>query len=560
MHPMNWIRRQLLALLVMVAFTLPCIGDGKIFPPAAFVRAETPSQRALIHWRDGLETLAVETTVRSEASELGWILPLPAPPVSIRPADPGLFPTLQTLFQPRVLTETHWGWIGGLVVGIVILIIRWSNQRKISFRWVDALAVLGILVILVSMLLPSLGKAKGGILDDSPGLPSDVTVLSEVRAGVFDVVTLKATTAEPLMDWLKSRGFAAPDAILPVVQDYLSRGWVFVAARVQNPTPGAVTPLHPLVFQFPTLQAIYPMRLTGVGSDSLICDLYVFGNERAEADGWQVRYCGVPDFSQRIPRAPAMSPLPLRIRNPELLSIVDGSSAATKLSARLTTQDMAHDVTLRWQPIRPKGQTLLTWKSAFSEALFYAAWILAATALVGGFRGARGAVPAPWFSSIDRWGGITAVAACIVATLALPKAPHGKVETVARRVRSDVHESLIVLTAEAYDLPAVQSCLKLALPADRSNAIPAVRTAIGERLRSFIVPRSNPSNAVPLINPFTGRPARVESSPGNINVDVTDAGLDLVWYDFDGAPAYRFDLPRQIDPSATEVNSSHPRR
>jgi hypothetical protein len=529
--------------LCLVALTLPCLGDGKIFPPAAFVRADTPSQRALIHWHDGMETLVVETTVRSEASELGWILPLPASPISIRPADPGLFPTLQTLFQPRVQTETHWEWLGGLVVGVAALLIRWGIQRKISFRWVDGIAVLGVLVILVSMLLPSLGKAKGGAFADSLGAATDVTVLSEVRAGVFDVVTLTATSADPLLEWLRTRGFSAPEDILPVVRDYLDRGWIFVTARVQNPTPGAVTPLHPLVFRFPTLQAIYPMRLTGVGADSLDCDLYVFGNGRAEAAGWQVRYCGAPDFSQRIPRSPAMSPFPLRIRNPELLSLVDGSIAATKLSAKLTARDMSHDVVVRWRPIQPKGQTLHTWTSAFSESLFYSAWILAAALVFGGIRGSQGSTPAPWFSSIDRWGGITALAACGIGVLALPKAPLGKVETIARRARADVQTAVNSLTADAYDLPAVQACLKLPLTADRSNAIPAIREALTHFLRTNVVPGAAATNTSPLINPFTGRPARVEASPGNINVEATDAGLDVVWYDFDGAPTYRFDLP-----------------
>jgi hypothetical protein len=529
--------------LCLIALTLPCLGDGKIFPPAAFVRADTPSQRALIHWHDGIETLVVETTVRSEATELGWILPLPASPVSIRPADPGLFPTLQTLFQPRVLTETHWEWIGGLVVGVAALIIRWRLQRKISITLFDCIVVLGVVAILASMFLPSLAKAKGGVSDISPGLPTEVTVLSEVRAGVFDVVTLTATSADPLLEWLRTRGFSAPEDILPVVRDYLDRGWVFVAARVQNPTPGAVTPLHPLVFRFPTFQAIYPMRLTGVGADSLDCDLYVFGNGRAEAAGWKVRYCGAPDVSQRIPISPTMGPFPLRIRNPELLSLVEGSIAATKLSAKLTTHDMSRDVVVRWRPIQSKGQTLHTWTSAFSESLFYSAWILAAALVFGGFRGSQGSTPAPWFSSIDRWGGITAIAVCVIGLLALPKAPLGKVETIARRARIDVRSAVNSLTADAYDLPAVQACLRLPQTADRSNSIPAVREALTHFLRTNAVPVAAATNTGPLINPFTGRPARVESSPGNINVEATDAGLDVVWYDFDGAPAYRFDLP-----------------
>lgn len=530
-------------LLVLAVCASPARGDGKVFPPVGVARAETPSQRALIHWRDGIETLVVETTVRSEATNLAWVLPLPSKPSSVLPVDPGLFPTLQTLFQPRVIYRTSWAWLGGAAVVVTTLVWRWGLQRKIPIRFVDVLAVLGVLVVFASMLLPSLGKSKASI-DPTVGRTrhEKVHVLSEVHAGIFDVATLAATRAEDLAAWLRRRGFSVPDPSTSVVQDYLDRGWVFVAARVRNPHPGILSPIHPLAFRFPVQDPVYPMRLTGVGTDSLDCDLYVFGPGRAEAVDWKVRYCGVPDFSIR--RAPATGPFPLRIRHPELAALVADSAAATKLTARLSSAGFSEDVVLRWRPIRPVGQTLSTWNVALSGSLFYGTWILAVVAAVGWMPGYGQPGPKPWFSRLDRAGAGLAVAAVLVGFLLTPRVPAAQVGTIQRRELSDAKVACLLLAIEASDLPAVRSVLSLSQAADRSNAVSSARAAIAEMLRTHTNWIQVTGSDRPPRNPFTGEPLRMETSSGHLNLEVTDSGLDLVWYDFDGVPAHRYDLPR----------------
>ncbi|MCC6233810.1 MAG: DUF2330 domain-containing protein [Verrucomicrobiales bacterium] len=513
-----------------------------MFSPAAYARAETPEQRALIHWEDGVETLVVETTVQSQATNLSWIIPLPSKPLTIRPADPGLFPTLQSIFQPRVLSEVRWTWLGGAAAWLAILVGRWRRQRKLPVRFVDVMVVLGFLLILFSMLLPSLGKAKGGETGSMLGLASEVTVLSEERAGVFEVVTLSATKGDHLTAWLESRGFAVPAGIAPVAQDYLAQGWIFVAARVRNRSPGLVAPLHPLLFRFATPTAVYPMRLTGVGAQSLVCDLYVFGRFRAEAEGWQVRYCGIPDFTSRS--RPAMSPYPLRVRNPELASIVAGSAVATKLSARLTTHGMAQDVTLHWRPVRSEGQTLSTWKAALSEALLYPAWVLALAAFLGGMTRFHPQGVVPWLTLPDRLGAVAAVAVYSVGILTLPVVPPGKVETIGRRLGGEVRNALSMLAADACDSPAVQDFFRSSEPEPKANTLAELRRALAVGLRNRRGATDGSEVGGPLLNPFTGRPMRFEASPGNLEVEYAANRLDLVWYDFDGAEAFRYDIPR----------------
>ncbi len=539
-RPIHW----LILLLLVEGFVVSAFGDGKVFSPPGYLRAETPSQRALVHWHDGVETLVVETTARSQATNLSWIVPLPARPTVVRAVDAGLFPTLQNLFQPRVIVAVTWGWAGGVVVCLVILVLRWAMQRKISMRFVDAVAVLGMLVILGSMLLPALGSAKGkGHLSGSDAYSNEgVSVLSEERAGVFEITTLTASNSSALVRWLESRGFEVPAGITSVAQDYLNRGWVFVAARVGHPRPGELAALHPVLFQFASREPVYPMRLTGVGTSSLDCDLYVFGAARAVARGWRVRYCGVPDFSERS--LPAMGPYPLRIRHPELKALVSGATVATKLSARLTTASMAQDVVLRWQPIRAEGQTVYVWKAALTEALLYPAWILATVLAVGGLRWFRTVGPIPWFTSFDQGGAMVAAVVGLIGILVIPIVPSSKVERAIRRGASgDARSALKLLALDTAELPAVRAYFREAGVAARSNALHDAQKEVSEFLDRDEFPMSVGMLSTNLLNPFTGRRMRLESSPGNLSLVAADRRLDLVWHDFDGAPVYFLDVP-----------------
>jgi hypothetical protein len=93
----------------------------------------------------------------NEFAWLAWILPLPSLPGSIWPVDPGLFPTHQTTFQPRVESEASSWWIGGLVLTALVLLVRWHAQHKLPRRALDFVFVVCVLLVFAAMVfLPSL--------------------------------------------------------------------------------------------------------------------------------------------------------------------------------------------------------------------------------------------------------------------------------------------------------------------------------------------------------------------------------------------------------------------
>jgi hypothetical protein len=87
-----------LALLLM---TPSVWGDGMVMHATAVpVEVRIPDQRALIQFSNGLERLVIETRFTGAGTNFAWVVPLPSPPI-IEEASAGLFPTLQSLFQPR---------------------------------------------------------------------------------------------------------------------------------------------------------------------------------------------------------------------------------------------------------------------------------------------------------------------------------------------------------------------------------------------------------------------------------------------------------------------------
>jgi hypothetical protein len=81
-----------------------------------------------------------------------------------------------------------------------------------------------------------------------------------------------------------------PNNAEPVIASYVKDGWVFVATKVRRDKPDnePSTP-HPLSFTFKTDKPVYPMRLTGLNSQSLMVDLYVFCNACAAAPHFKLK-------------------------------------------------------------------------------------------------------------------------------------------------------------------------------------------------------------------------------------------------------------------------------
>ena len=109
--PENWrdacSRLCLPAVLAILLFTVASVAyaDGKFFRPVEAIddRPDILFQRALLVWRDGTETLVIESAVDSQSTKLAWVMPLPGVPEAIEKVSVGLFPTLEnaTALRPK---------------------------------------------------------------------------------------------------------------------------------------------------------------------------------------------------------------------------------------------------------------------------------------------------------------------------------------------------------------------------------------------------------------------------------------------------------------------------
>ena len=133
---------MLAGLLVMMCYAIPALADGKMYgrediPP------EIPYQRALILFRDGTETLVLQSRFAGidtdESTTIGWVVPVPAvPEVASMPSERAdmLFGGLYHHTRPRTYT------LGPVVVrGVltltgglsIVLLIGWVLSFKLAF-------------------------------------------------------------------------------------------------------------------------------------------------------------------------------------------------------------------------------------------------------------------------------------------------------------------------------------------------------------------------------------------------------------------------------------------
>jgi len=530
-------RAWLIFLLVLVLVPAGARADGKVLA-RGLARAETPEQRALLHWADGVETLVIETTVRAEATNFAWVIPLPAKPTEITPATPALFTTLQTIFQPAVEMRAQDRWAAFGLIAVLLWGLRGSRlglTSRISILLGAALAML-----LASLLLPSLGMA---VARGAGSSASTVRLLGSERAGVFDVTTLTAARADDLVVWLQSRGFPAPAEMEPVVADYLKAGWVFIAAKADRDAATTnLTALHPLRFTFPAPEPVYPMRLTGAGGGSLRCDLYVFGPARAAAAGWRTVLADRTDPPD-VTLTSRPRPGEIRLRHAELAALTQGAPWATKLSATLDAAAMRRDVEIRWSPGGETGKRVFTRAAAAIRGLNVAAALLAAGALVAAVRARRGPGPGRWFAPAHGLFALLCAAAGGLVFATLPKIPESAILISHGYPEHQIFRTGLSAAYGVHD-ELHKAAQQGRAPTNEMQWLALARRGAAERLRKEESGRL-------VTNVYTGDLVREEASPGNYTFERGAAGWEVVWHDFDGAPAGREPVPEP--PTAARV-------
>jgi hypothetical protein len=503
--------------LWLTSFSL--LADGGFVTPTALAQVRIPDQRALICYANGVETLVIDTAFKGDGTNFAWIIPVPSRP-EVQAATTGLFPTLERLFRPKVIHNIPHIWIGVLVAAIFLYAIIRRTRRAESL--LDVLLVILILVILSGLFLPALATAGA----TTTNITDEVTVLDRKIVGGYETAVLASSDGAALQGWLTQNGFGTPTNFLPTIQAYAREGWYFVASRLRlDATMQTSAKPHPLILTFKPERPVYPLRLTSIGNATTEFDLFVFGPGRAALPHFKVKTCAQPDYTASSPGGYGKGgSADLRIQHPLLRQLVDGSAVATHLSGRLTAAQMREDAYVSWEPFTPKHQTFFSRQGAgwlvfnICACLLSLAWVL-------------------WAFCVENektWGrklhqgtlrlALITVAGALPMYLALPKisvtVSTMPFHRVARLYNFRISRSLAY---EAHKAATNQ-------PAFQPNAA-WVRTQLAPGAPLWKQLSGKMEN-----NLFTGQTWREQDSPGNWTVHETPSGVELRWYDVNGAP------------------------
>jgi hypothetical protein len=255
-----------LALLIFVAL-LPGLAwacGGCFSPPpppgVSNARIVQDAERILFVQDPETKTSTVHVEVRFSGApeDFGWVLPLPAQP-EVSVGTRYIFDRLDQAAAPRFEVRSLVGNEGCSTPATA------SRSVGCGFASSDA-AVAG----------------GGGLGGDGMGLPNDqsgVQVLDADQVGPYNYTVLAAKEAGPLQKWLTDNGYEIPESSLPIIDDHLAKGDVFVA--IQLARGEGVEAIRPIVLQMQGTEACVPLRLTSIAaSDDMNVVVYLAGEGR----------------------------------------------------------------------------------------------------------------------------------------------------------------------------------------------------------------------------------------------------------------------------------------
>ncbi len=198
-------------------------------------------QKAIILYNKGIETMIISINYRGIAANFAWLLPTPSPPeVSLAPSD--IFREME-----KIASE-----------------IKKGEEPS-----------------------PSKGMFLGS---------EGVKIKERKLIGLYDIAVLSANDPEQLFNWCTSQGFAISPNAIPIIRNYIDRGWCFTAVKVNGYGLGRMGILEgelaPIMLRFPSQRIIYPLKISYINRFSLsprvaiydeICGHPVlFGKEKKE--------------------------------------------------------------------------------------------------------------------------------------------------------------------------------------------------------------------------------------------------------------------------------------
>lgn len=362
------------------------------------VKPTIPYQRAIVAFKNDEETMVVESVLNAPAGRYSWIVPLPAAPSLIEKADGETVESLTRAMAPRIDSGGGWPFravytIFGLILcAIISAPVRYKRQSYggPARLAVEVLAVCALGISLYFVMpgffqghsgLKFAGESAGG---SSLGAAPAVEVLRRALIGNYEVEVVKGNSPQPLLDWLAKNGTPLPSDAQSVVQDYITKGWVFMGAKLASHSGGMMRP-HPLKVTFPVKEAVYPMKLTGHATPKLALDLVVIGNQLGSFDGGDLICSTIPQVRRYDNYYRPSDP-------PRISYGIFGDALGTPLMwdgccvsrtrATLTPADMGRDFAITWSAPREYRARLFSDDGAGAISMAYGFIAVAGVAFV----------------------------------------------------------------------------------------------------------------------------------------------------------------------------------
>jgi hypothetical protein len=112
-----------------------------------------------------------------------------------------------------------------------------------------------------------------------------VTVVARQNVGAFETVTLEATSAKVLVDWLQKNDYRVTDKMTPFIKPYIEAGMKFVAMRLQ-PDKGTAD-ITPIAMTYDSDKPAIPLRLTTVAAQpEMGIVTWILANKRWAPDNY----------------------------------------------------------------------------------------------------------------------------------------------------------------------------------------------------------------------------------------------------------------------------------
>ena len=508
-------------------------GDGKFIPAAAIKASPAiPSQRAILVYRDKMETLVIESALDGEGQEFGWVIPLPSKPTEFEKVSPGLIKTLSLVLQPDItddLSQTV-NRSGIFFLIVLVIIIYWRASKP--WKWQVRVLVLGGLVIYcLYLLMPTMGTKLGRGISIPRADIEGVEVIAIEVAGSYELAVLEVERAEGLGEWLEGNGFAGlTDEDRGIVADYIGEGWCFVAAKLRRDGDGYSEP-HPLAMTFACKRAVYPMRLTGTVGNDVYLELFVVAEKRAYSDklvlevtdGFGFRpdmYIDLyADEDTYMAGYAGNFFKDIHIGHPTGQKYLWDGCVVSKLTGTLTPRDMADDINVDWSEGRPFQRHYFSHKGArhIGQIVGYnAGWILLIFLSLW-FKGRK----VDKHEELDFWAKRIFLPALLIAALLgiVTYAGVHKVEVEKHRYFSG---KLWGSIAEMYLGNYIEDI------AEETEKLTDLNT---EGLKAYILGHEKLKE---FEEKYVGREMIEEDSPGNYEFIEDERGLVFRWYTFEG--------------------------